>query len=293
MNNKIPRTRDISILKGLLRRRNIPQKSWARVVSEIIGGTPKTSARRLADEAVLTLGELFTVADHFKITVTAMLQSNLPEERLVPGARKALLRIGNAQCRCTVVTRRSAPEPHDLFSAYEDETEEYLVVCPKSDAPQGKAQKGVLNLQVDAFGTSGPVVVIVDDEKTATLPFCRFLQIDGGFNTKYFSNAELALALLKVQPLPDAYILDWTLADGETSRDLIEAIRRVDKTCPIILLTGTIQARVENENDIAELVRIHNIDVLLKPFPASIIVEKLKSVLNRQTQIYFPEEGEY
>jgi ActR/RegA family two-component response regulator len=293
MNNEITRTREFSILKSLLRRKGIPQKSWARIVSGIIGGTQKTAARRLADESVVSLGELFAIANHFKTTVTAMLQSNFPEEKIVPGARKALLRIGNSQCACTVVIRKSAPEPHDFFVAYEDEAEECLVVCPTDDAPAGKAQRGVLNLHVDTFGTSGPVVVIVDDEETATLPLCRFIQIDGGFNTKYFNNAESVLPLLEVRPLPDAYILDWTLADGETSRSLVEAIRRVDKACPIILLTGTIQARIENENNIAELVRTHNIDVLLKPFPTSIIVEKLKSVLNRQTQMYFQAEDEY
>lgn len=293
MSNKIARTREFSILKNLLRQKNIPQKSWTRVVSELIGGTPKTAARRLGDESVLSLGELFAIADHFKTTVTAMLQSNFPAERVVPGAAKAMLRIGDAQCMCTVVTRKSAPAPHDLFVAYEDDAEEYLIVCAAADAPAGKAQRGVLNLQVDAFGTSGPVVVVVDDEETATLPFCRFMQIDGGFNTKYFSNAEGVYPLLEAKPLPDAYILDWTLADGETSRGLIEAIRRVDQTCPILLLTGTIQARIENENDIAELVRTFNIDVLLKPFPASIIVEKLKALLSRQAQIYFQAEDGY
>ncbi|TWC65067.1 response regulator [Herbaspirillum sp. SJZ099] len=291
--NEIARKRELSLLKSLLRRKNIPQKSWARIISEIIGGTRKTASRRLADESVLSLGELFAIADHFKTTVTAMLQSDVPAEKIVPGARKALLRIGKSQCACTVVTRKSAPEAQDLFVAYEDEAEECLVVCPTDDAPKGKAQRGVLHLHVDAFGTSGPVVVIVDDEQTATLPFFRFIQIDGGFNTKYFSHPEPVLALLETRPLPDGYILDWTLADGETSRGLIEAIRRVDKTCPIILLTGTIQARIENENDIAELVRTHNIDVLLKPFPTSIIVEKLKSVLNRQTQMHFAAEAEY
>lgn len=293
MSNKITKYREIPILKSLLKRKNIPQRSWTRVLSEIIGGTQKTAAKRLADESTLSLGELFTIADHFKTTVTAMLQANFPEEKIMPGARKALLKIGKAKCPCTVVTRKTEPRETDCLVAYTDEDENQLIVCSKEDVPTGIVHQGVLNLHVDTFGSSGPVVIILDDEETATLPLCRFIQIDGGFNTKYFKYSKSVLALLQEKPYPDAYILDWTLSGGETSRSLIEAIRRVDENCPIILLTGTIQARTENESDIAELVRIYNIDVLLKPFPASIIVEKLKSVLSQTSQIYSEGVDEY
>ncbi|MCC7006981.1 MAG: response regulator [Ottowia sp.] len=286
MSNKITKYRETPILKSLLRRKAIPQRSWTRVLSEIIGGTQKTAAKRLADESTLSLGELFTIADHFKTTVTAMLQANFPEEKIVPGARKALLKIGRTKCPCTVVTRKDEPRKTDCFVAYKDDDENQLIVCSIEDVPNGMAQQGVLSLHVDTFGTSGPVVVILDDEETATLPLCRFIQIDGGFNTKYFKYSKSVLTLLEEKPYPDAYILDWTLSNGETSRHLIEEIRRVSASCPIILLTGTIQARTENESDIAELVRTYNIDVLLKPFPASIIVEKLKSVLSQKSQIY-------
>jgi len=211
----------------------------------------------------------------------------------VPGARKALLQIGKTKCPCTIVTRKSEPRETDCLVAYKDEDENQLIVCSMEDAPTGRVLQGVLSLHVDTFGSSGPVVVILDDEETATLPLCRFIQIDGGFNTKYFKYSKSVLALLEEKPYPDAYILDWTLSDGETSRNLIEAIRRVDENCPIILLTGTIQARTENESDIAELVRTYNIDVLLKPFPASIIAEKLKSVLSQTSQIYSEAANEY
>lgn len=292
MSNKITKYREIPILKSLLRRKDIPQRSWTRVLSEIIGGTQKTAAKRLADESTLSLGELFAIADHFKTTVTAMLQANFPEERIMPGARKALLKIGKTRCPCTVVTRKAELRETDSFVAYQDDVENQLVVCSLEDVPTGKVQQGVLSLHVDTFGSSGPVVVILDDEETATLPLCRFIQNES-FNTKYFKYSKSVLALLEEKPYPDAYILDWTLSGGETSRSLVEAIRRVDENCPIILLTGTIQARTENESDIAELVRAYNIDVLLKPFPASIIVEKLKSVLSQKSQIYSEVADEY
>ncbi|WKB55556.1 helix-turn-helix domain-containing protein [Eleftheria terrae] len=277
--------REVSVLKGLLRRKGIPQKSWARVVAGIIGGTPKTAARRLTDESILSLQELFAIADHFGTTVTALLQADFPEERQIPGTRKAVLHVGGGKWPCTVVTRKAASGRSDLFVAYEQGTDGQLVVCQAGDAPPGSKLEGVLSFHVDAFGTAGPLVVVLDDEETATLPLCRFLRIDAGFDAQYFKEPEGVLALLQSEPRPDAYILDWTLSRGRTSRSVIEAIRTVDAASPIVLLTGTIQSREKNESEIADLVRTHRIDVCVKPFPASIVAEKLKSMLDRQAQL--------
>lgn len=280
MSNQSSKPREISILKSLLRRNNIPQKSWARVLSEIIGGTTKTASRRLVDESILSVGELFALTDHFQTTVTTLFQSEFPEERKTPGERKATLQMCNGKWPCTVVLRKTTPGAADCFAAFEVEGQ--LIVCAVKDAPTDCVLQSVLTLNVDAFGTSGPVVVILDDDKTATVPLCRFLQIDAGFDIRYFDEPESIESLLQVKPYPDAYILDWTLAEGRTSRKLIERIRSVDADCPIVLLTGTIQSRRENESEIANLVRTCKIDVCLKPFPASIIAEKLKSMFDRK-----------
>lgn len=286
MDKRQQNTRQFSVVKRLLKGKNIPQKSWARILSEIIGGTTKTAARRLADESILSLGELFALTDHFDTTATALLQAELPEERKIPGARKATLHMGSGKWPCKVVVRKGLPGPADCFVAYEDVSDGHLIVCRADEIPKSGMLQGVLSLHIDVFGTSGPVVAILDDEETATLPLCRFLQIDAGFATRYFQEPESIELLLQVKPHPDAYILDWTLSGGRTSRKLIESIRRIDGKCPILLLTGTIQSRKENESEIADLVRTHQIDVCVKPFPASIIAEKLKSLLAQQ--ILFP-----
>jgi hypothetical protein len=289
--NDRARQRDISVLKGLLRRRNVPQKSWAGQLSAIIGGTRKTAGKRVADEGILTLRELFAIADHFDTTVTAMLQADFPEERQIPGARKALLRVGDGLWPCTAVTRSGPPARGDKFVGYEDPSAAQFVVCEAGRSPAGASLEGVLSFHVDAFGTTGPLVVVLDDEETAMLPMCRFLRIDAGFDAQYVKEPEDVLPFLQQPNKPDAYILDWTLSGGQTSRGVIEGIRAADADCPIVLLTGTIQSREENESEIADLVRKHRIDVCVKPFPASIIAEKLKSMLDRQSELPHVDKG--
>jgi DNA-binding response OmpR family regulator len=122
-------------------------------------------------------------------------------------------------------------------------------------------------------------VAVVDDEAPTTL--VRYLN-SAGFAAAHYTEAPPVEALLGTPGQPDAYVLDWTLGQGQTSRGLIEAIRRADPACPIVLLTGTIQSRRVSESEIAQVIGLYDVEFYEKPTRLPILAEKLRVMLDRQ-----------
>lgn len=119
-------------------------------------------------------------------------------------------------------------------------------------------------------------IAVVDDEAPTTL--VRYLN-NVGFEARHFSEAGPVHELLDTPDRPDGYVLDWTLSHGQTSRGLIEAIREVDPSCPILLLTGTIQSKQANESEIAQVIGMYDVAIYEKPTRLRVLADKLSVML--------------
>lgn len=223
-----------------------------------------------------SLDELMLLARHFNTTISGMVRETSSHEDIDPAAEDALVVIGGLKMPCRVVTR---PVNHlaatGLF-AFET-AGGGLTVCTVADSPPQVPLRTVVSLQINEQNFPRMRVAVVDDEAPATL--VRYLN-DAGFDAAHYCEAEPVIELLNSGRRPDAYVLDGTLAKGRTSRRLMEAIRNIDTTVPILLLTGAIESDPNNETDIVQMMANFSVEVLLRLAPPALIANKLRSMLN-------------
>jgi CheY-like chemotaxis protein len=267
-------------VSDLLTRAGVPEKSWSSTIANLMGWHFQTATRRMANQETFTLEDLLKLATHYQTTVSAMLQAAYPGEAVLPNSHAAHLRIGTAEVACQVITKPTAQARNSALVAVEEPAG--WMVYAAAEAPASTRLHAVLQLQIASHGPAPMQIAVVDDEAPKTL--VRFLN-GFGFAATHFSETAPVLALLESAQRPDAYVLDWILGHGETSRKLIEAIRQVDRSCPIVLLTGTIQSRRANQSEIAEVVGTYNVEFYEKPTKLPILAEKLRAMLDRQLQL--------
>jgi DNA-binding response OmpR family regulator len=120
----------------------------------------------------------------------------------------------------------------------------------------------------------GPLVLLVEDERSIAEPFARALQ-RAGFRTDVAQTGSEALARSRTRA-PDVILLDLALPDAD-GRDVCRTIRR-GSDVPIIMVTasGTITDRVVGLELGAD-------DYVVKPFAVDEVVARIRAVLRRRS----------
>lgn len=118
----------------------------------------------------------------------------------------------------------------------------------------------------------GPLVLLVEDERSIADPFARALQ-RAGFRTMVARTGTEAISLVATRG-PDVVLLDLALPDGD-GRDVCRQIRR-DSSVPIIMVTasGTVTDRVVGLELGAD-------DYVVKPFSTGEVIARIRAVLRR------------
>lgn len=122
-------------------------------------------------------------------------------------------------------------------------------------------------------GADGPLVLLVEDERSIAEPFARALQ-RAGFRTALAGTGSEAVSLI-AEYGPDMILLDLALPDGD-GRDVCRRIRR-DSNVPIIMVTasGTITDRVVGLELGAD-------DYVVTPFSTGEVIARIRAVLRRR-----------
>lgn len=118
-------------------------------------------------------------------------------------------------------------------------------------------------------------LLVVDDEEMVRETLRSILE-RAGYTVTLAEGGEQALERLRVNSEPwDAVLLDMTMP-GMNGRETLRAMRELDKTIPVLLLSGHAQEELEREfadDDLAGYV--------LKPFRAAGLLRSVASVLPR------------
>jgi DNA-binding response OmpR family regulator len=119
----------------------------------------------------------------------------------------------------------------------------------------------------------GPLVLLVEDERSIAEPFARALE-RAGFRTALAETGSEAISLTAERG-PDIILLDLALPDID-GRDLCRQIRR-DSTVPIIMVTasGTVTDRVVGLELGAD-------DYVVKPFSTGEVIARIRAILRRR-----------
>ena len=126
----------------------------------------------------------------------------------------------------------------------------------------------------DRYGADarGPLVLLIEDERSIAEPFERALQ-RAGFRTAVALTGNEAISLATSRD-PDVILLDLALPDID-GRDVCRQIRR-DSSVPIIMVTasGTVTDRVVGLELGAD-------DYVVKPFATGEVIARIRAVLRR------------
>lgn len=119
----------------------------------------------------------------------------------------------------------------------------------------------------------GPLVLLVEDERSIAEPFSRALR-RAGFRTALAETGSEAVSLAAERG-PDVILLDLALPDID-GRDVCRQIRR-DSTVPIIMVTasGTVTDRVVGLELGAD-------DYVVKPFSTGEVIARIRALLRRR-----------
>jgi DNA-binding response OmpR family regulator len=129
----------------------------------------------------------------------------------------------------------------------------------------------------DTGAAAGPLVLLVEDERSIAEPFAHALQ-RAGFRTRLARTGTEAISLAATDA-PDVILLDLALPDVD-GRDVCRQIRR-DSLVPIIMVTasGTVTDRVVGLELGAD-------DYVVKPFSTGEVIARIRAVLRRgQSQV--------
>jgi two-component system, OmpR family, response regulator RegX3 len=120
---------------------------------------------------------------------------------------------------------------------------------------------------------NGPLVLLVEDERSIAEPFSRALR-RAGFRTALAETGSEAVSLT-AERSPDVILLDLALPDID-GRDVCRQIRR-DSTVPIIMVTasGTVTDRVVGLELGAD-------DYVVKPFSTGEVIARIRALLRRR-----------
>jgi DNA-binding response OmpR family regulator len=123
-----------------------------------------------------------------------------------------------------------------------------------------------------AATASGPLVLLVEDERSIAEPFAQALR-RAGFRTTVAQTAAEAVSLAAARG-PDVILLDLALPDGD-GRDVCRRIRR-ESSVPIIMVTasGSVTDRVVGLELGAD-------DYVVKPFATGEVIARIRAVLRR------------
>ena len=259
------------LVSELLSKKGVPEETWALVISEIIGSSKDTARRRMLKQGDFSLTEIALIAQHFETTISSMLQEISSNESVDPSAESAFITIDGHKLPCQIVTRPAGSLPITGLYAYQDGAGE-LVVCADRRNPAADKPRPVVTLRIAESSFPRVKIAVVDDEAPTTL--VRYLN-GAGFEASHYDDSLPIIESLQSGARHDAYILDWTLSRGTTSKSLIEAIRQAGDEAPILLLTGTIESSPNNESEVGQMMADYGVEVFLKPARPFLIAQKL------------------
>ena len=244
-------------------RHGIARHKHAAVVAEILGLTSYSQGnRRLTTGATWSLEELRAVAEHFGDTLIDLVALEAGD-RIID----AEIAIGPARVPCRVILGSLSTAKAGLVAVSID-SRWHVVTAPVIVHPAYDVRR----ILIDHRGSPRRVAVL-DDHADSAQSIAEFLQ-STGLDCESFNS----LDAIQNADAYDGYVIDWIIernGQKETVRELVNSIRSRDPQCPIVVLTGQIQADTDIENDIAAAIEQFNLKFCEKPARGPIIAAAL------------------
>lgn len=263
------------LIWALFTRHHVPDRERSKIVENILGISYHAAHRRVSGSLPWTIDELVTVAARYGETISEFVALGEPG-----GAEFATLVVGGIRERCRVWIGEPLPaDAHpSLVAVRENDSWVIKPLAGRSSDGAHLVERLLLELPAERRPYR---IAVVDDNADITNSFADYLRATG-FEAEAFLSFESLVARNKQQPF-DGYVIDW-LIDGETARNSLAEIRRIDRKSPIVVLTGNARVGGAEVASLASALADYEALLFEKPAQSPIIVAKLSEILRSNSR---------
>jgi hypothetical protein len=245
---------------SLLKRHGIPQHKFSTTIRDVLKLSYSQAHRKMNGESPWTPEELESLALHFGDSFSSMvLGAEAPSQRVT-----AKLVLGKTSVETYLWPGEKAAKVSEGSLVAVPVNSEWLI-CPVNDAVRDNCH-AIKRILIEPPPEQATRVAVLDDvEQLATTLAASFAE--AGLHADAFFTVDSLR--FKMQDY-DAFVLDW-LVGHETTRTLVQEIRRTMPEAPIAVLTGQIGTGLACESEVASLMASHQILFFEKPVRFSIL----------------------
>lgn len=277
-------------LSRLMAEHGVPVRQQAGLLNELCG-LSLSQARRKLRGAMWSFGEVLAVTRRFGVSLDQAFSdapgSAVAQPLLSPDMAAATLQDAtfamdalSLPCRVRLGALVAGASADDALLTAQSDVGWYVGTKRQLErhglkAPCYRADQ-VLLMPVS---TSPRIrVAILDDDIGTTETLGDWFNATG-YAARAFTTGEQLLAS-KIDS-HDAFIVDFMLAGGDSSRAIIKAIRHTLPDAPIVLLTGKLRSGQASEADVTTMLRTSNVTFFEKPVRPSVLAATIEKELDR------------
>jgi ActR/RegA family two-component response regulator len=251
----------VRCVRALLERHGLPKYRQSPWLADALGLSYSQAHRKMSGASAWTLEDLERVGAVFGESLAQVVGLDT-----APGSVSGSLKVGTTQvgCRLWLGEVVESPRADSLVAISTASGWTALLAAETTDGPVYKIDR------LEAVPGDGvrKVIAVLDDDQDLTNSICAHLESSGYEARPFFKTADL-VSSSKVRRY-DGFVIDWIVGETSTLK-LIAALRAEDAHCPIIVLTAQVTSGLVDEADIAEAVRMHQIEFSEKPLRMSIL----------------------
>lgn len=274
----------------LLAQREIPPHQQASLLTRLCGLSP-SQARRKLQGAAWSFAEVLAVARYCKVSLDELTSEDMADNSLsavVPERQtstwlEVTVRlgefVGNGEARLGAMASgncdRNALVACQISNSWE-------VSCWQDFATSTTNDSCFLVEEMLIRSTPANVrhIAILDDDRLLATSLEDWFN-EAGFKASSFeSDAQLLAEDLSAF---DGFIVDYLL-DGNSSQEIISAIRQKMPVAPILLLTGKLRDGAVSESELMAVLRTSNVTFFEKPVRPGVLAATLLSSFDRITK---------
>lgn len=266
----------------LLAQQGIPPHQQASLLTRLCGLSP-SQARRKLQGANWSFAEVLAVARYCKASLDELFGEAIGEgaaAALVPERQTATwlevgVRLGsfkgNGEARLGPMVGEECD--HNALVACQTQNG-WLVACLQDLAPPSNGQCFLVEeLLIRAAPTNLRHIAILDDDRLLAASLSEWFN-EAGFKASPFESDSQLLA--EELSSFDGFIVDYLL-DGNSSQEIIAAIRHQMPEAPILLLTGKLRDGEVSESELMAVLRTSNVTFFEKPVRPGVLAATLLS----------------
>lgn len=276
-------------LVSLMAEHGVPVRQQASLLSELCNLSPSQARRKLRG-TMWSFGEVLTVVRRFGVSLDQVFsdslgESNMQSDSLV-GTSTATLQEATfvtdalvlpCLVRLGALVVGSSAES-DLLTAQDDSG---WYVGPKGQLDRrhitASRYRASQVLLMPKSSTPRIRIAILDDDIGTTETLGDWFEAIG-YEAQTFTASDQLLAS-KIEN-HDAFVVDFMLGGGDSSKAVIRSIREALPEAPIILLTGKLRSGLVSEADLTTLLRTLNVTFFEKPVRPAVLAATIEKELD-------------